>query len=388
MLLMPFSVYSLEYPSTHSKIVEVYDLEENKIYYEKDIHNKVSIASLTKIATTITAIESISNLDERVVITSSILNTVPSEASVAGLKAGDNLTYLDLLYASMLPSGADATHSIAILSSGSLDQFIVKMNELANRIGLLNTHFANVTGLDNKNNYSTADDVRILLEYALKNPLFRKIFTTKEYQLSNGKIVHTTLYKYNASSDSLAIILGSKTGFTYDAGYCLSTLSNINGHEVIIITLNADKINNTYYNIIDTNQLIHFMKDNYQEEILIEKDKLIKSLKVDLSDIEEYNIYSSQDIKKYLPSDYDKSLIKIEYNGEEQLNYKNHKGDKIGTVNYYYNEELLYVQDIILNQNIKISISKVVRRYYLIIIGIIVFILSTVIIIIKRKKIH
>ena len=199
-LLNPSFLYALEYPELNSQIVEIYDLTDEKVIYEVDSFKETSIASLTKIATTITAIETISNLDEEVTITWDILNTVPWDASKAGLQAGDYVTYRDLLYASMLPSGADATNSIAILSSGSIDNFVIKMNELAKNLELNNTHFVNVTGLDEDGHYSTADDVRKLLSYALKNELFRDIYTTREYTLSNGLEVESTIIKYNTLS--------------------------------------------------------------------------------------------------------------------------------------------------------------------------------------------
>ena len=186
LFLFPINIYALNYPKLDSKIVEVYDMTDGKILYEVNSKKSSSIASLTKIATVITAIENIKNVDEKVTITKEILSTVSWDASVAGLKIGDVVTYKDLLYASMLPSGADATQSIAILSSGSVDNFVEKMNKLAEKIELKNTHFVNVTGLDVDGHYSTADDMRKLLVYALKNNLFKEIYTTKDYTLSNG----------------------------------------------------------------------------------------------------------------------------------------------------------------------------------------------------------
>ena len=169
LFLFPINIYALNYPKLDSKIIEVYDVTDGKILYEVNSKKSSSIASLTKIATVITAIENIKNVDEKVTITKEILSTVSWDASVAGLKIGDVVTYKDLLYASMLPSGADATQSIAILSSGSVDNFVEKMNKLAEKIELKNTHFVNVTGLDVDGHYSTADDMRKLLVYALKN---------------------------------------------------------------------------------------------------------------------------------------------------------------------------------------------------------------------------
>ena len=284
LLLFPLLTSALTYPELDSKIVEIYDLTDDKLIYEVNKDKKASIASLTKIVTTITAIENIKELDETVIVTKEILDTVRWDASKAGLIPGDKLSYRDLLYASMLPSGADATNAIAILSSGSIDSFVNKMNDLVKKLKLSNTHFVNVTGLDAEGHYSTADDVRKILTYALNNELFRKIYTTKKYTLSNGLTVKSTISTYNKNSKvKTDKIIGSKTGFTADAGYCLSSLSNINSHEFIIIVLNANHIDDKYYNIVDTVNLIDFLLDNYDNQILIKKNKVVKVLPIVLS---------------------------------------------------------------------------------------------------------
>ena len=389
-LLIPITTLALEYPSVNSKVVDIYDLNDKKVLYEVNSNEVVSIASLTKIATTITAIESIENLDEEVIITNDILRTVSWEASKAGLRAGDKLTYRDLLYASILPSGADATHALAILTSGDIGSFVNKMNDLASRIGLEHTHFVNVTGLDDKDHYSTADDVRKLLEYSLANPTFKEIFTTKMYEMTNGKLVKSTLYKYDATDEVLEKITGSKTGFTQNAGYCLSSLTTINGHEMIILVLNAQIGGPVFNNVVDTMTLINFLNNNYKDEVLLEKDKLIKIIPVKLSKINNYIVYSDKELVKFLPSDYDIKKLTIEYDGLEELSYKNKKGDKIGTVSYSYDNELLYKQDVILDTQIEISYKKVIKKYYLVIIGLVVFILIILLLFIvrfiKKKK--
>lgn len=370
-----FDVKALDYPDINSKYVEVYDLTDSKILYEKNSNNRVSIASLTKIATTITAIESISNLDEKVKITSKILNTVSSDASVAGLKNGDIVTYRDLLYASMLPSGADATNSIAILSSGDISSFVKKMNKLAQKIGLNNTNFVNVTGLDDNNHYSTADDCRKLLDYALKNPLFREIYTTREYTLTNGLVVKSTLFKYSNSSVDISRILGSKTGYTGNAGYCLSSLSNIHNHDLIIIVLYAQHKGLSYFNINDTVKLIDFINNNYNNQILVKKGELIKTIPVEFSKIRSYNIHSSKEITKFLPVDYNKESFKIKYSGLKKLSFYNKVGTKIGSIKYYYEDKLIFTQQIKLEKKIKIDLLKIIKKYYYVFIFSFVFLL-------------
>jgi D-alanyl-D-alanine carboxypeptidase (penicillin-binding protein 5/6) len=387
LLLIPFYVSALTYPKLDSKNVEIYDLSDNKVLYEIDSKSQVSIASLTKIATTITAIENIDDLDKKVTITKTILNTISNEASVAGLKAGDVVTYRDLLYASMVPSGADATNALAILTSGSIDKFVIKMNDLVKRIGLTNTHFVNVTGLDTPNHYSTVDEVRILLTYALKNELFKDIYTTKEYTLSNGLKVKSTIYLYTKGTKlDISPIIGSKTGHTKKAGYVLSSLSDINGHNMIIVTLKATQKGIYYNNIVDNLNLIEFLKNNYQDELLVKKDQVIKTIPVNLSKIDNYEIKASKDIKKFLPSDYDKNKLRIEYNGLEEISFISKKDEKIGTINYYFEDELIGNEDVILNTVIKISIIKVLIHYWYVVLIMIIVVIIILLLPKKKKK--
>lgn len=388
-LLTPIYVCGLDYPKIDSKIVEIYDLTDNKILYEIDSNDRVSIASLTKIATTITAIENIKNLNEKVTITRKIMNTVSNAASVAGLKVGDKVTYRDLLYATMLPSGADAAHALAILSSGSFENFVKKMNNLVEKIGLTNTHFVNVTGLDAKNHYSTVDEVRKLLTYALTNDLFKQIYLTKDYKLTNGLKVQSTLYLYNQNNKlDTSIIMGSKSGHTKNAGYCLSSLSDINGHQMIIIVLKGT-YNGQYNNVVDTLNLIRHLLNNYNYQVLVHKGDLIKTVPVNLSNIENYDIKSTKDVQKYLPSDYDKDKIKIEYQGKEELSFNDQKDAKIGTISYYYDNLLLDSEDVILNIDIKLDFIKILLAYwYIVLIMILIIVILIIILIVKKKRVE
>lgn len=365
LLLIPLNIFAIDYPKLNSKYAIVYNLSDDEMLYEMDSDKVISIASLTKIATTITAIEEIKDLNEKVTITQKILNTVDPVLSKAGLKAGDEVTYQDLLYASMLPSGADATNSLAILSSGSIDGFVKKMNNLAKKIGLKDTHFVNVTGLDEEGHYSSTKDVLNLLKYALNNKTFREVFTTKKYTLSNGLVVKSTLDKYNASLNlDLSKVLGSKTGFTYDAGYCMASLSKIDNHEIIIINLDAPYESGISYHLIDNTNLIDFVEDNYDSITLVAKNDVIKKVKVSLSNISTYSIRANDDIIKLLPNDYDKDLLEVSYSGKEKLNFTDKKGSKIGTVTYKYDGKKLLTEDEIIDTDIKINIVKIIKSYF------------------------
>ena len=253
----PISVDALDMPEINSEAAIVYDMDADTVILDKNSDEVRSIASLTKIMTVLTAIENIDDFNASVTITSEMLAGIYWNASVAGLKSGDNVTYMDLLYAAILPSGADATQVLAYAVSGSVDTFVAKMNELASRIGVTNTHYVNTTGLDQDGAYSTAYDQLLILSYALENPIFRTIYTTKNYTLTNGLQVEASVNKYNRALNlDTSKIIGSKTGNTTNAGLCMSALFYHEDHEMLLITLGAEVIEDVPYNLIDTLTLI------------------------------------------------------------------------------------------------------------------------------------
>ncbi len=272
--LIPLNVWALEFPQIVSDYAIVYDLTSNEVLFQKNSDTETSVASLTKILTTITAIEEIPDLEETVTITDAMLANIYWDASVAGLKVGDVVTYRDLLYATILPSGADAAQVLAISLAGDTNSFVSKMNKLAKRIGMNNSNFVNTSGLDQDGQYSTADDMRLLLEYALDNSVFRDVYTTKSYVLKNGLVVKATIKMYEKKLNiDTSRILGSKTGTTEDAGLCLSSLFQVQNHEILIITIHAPYDNN-FYNLKDNLNLIAFMDNNYEvKEIEEERPK-------------------------------------------------------------------------------------------------------------------
>lgn len=287
LLLLPIYTSALTYPKLHYKSALIYDITDSKILYELNPSDERSIASLTKIVTTITALESIEDLQDEVTITNEMLSKVRWDASIAGLKAGETYTYEDLLYASILPSGADATISLAISTSGSINNFVKKMNNLTDKIGMVNSNFVNVHGLDEKGHYSTAEDIQKLLLYCLKNKKFKEIYTTKEYTLSTGKVVKSTVKTAgNKIGKDTSRILGSKTGFTLDAGLCMSAIINSDNHEILIITLGATPNPGNTYHVLDTLELINFIDYSYNLETISKKNTKLTTIPVSLSKIE------------------------------------------------------------------------------------------------------
>lgn len=375
------NVFALDDPTLYSKNYCLYDLTDDKIIYEKNIQERTNIASLTKIMTTITAIEKINNLDDYVTITSEMLSNIKYDASLAGLKIGDKLTYKDLLYASILPSGADATQALAYSLSGSINNFVNDMNTLAKKIGMENSNFVNVTGLDIDNHYSTVNDLLKMLQYALKNETFKTIYTTKSYTLSNGLVVDATVKKYNNLMKlDISRIIGSKTGYTNKAGLCISSIFESNNHEFIFISTNAEFIYGNYYNLKDNLNIINFMDKNYNNQTIAKSTDIIKTIPVNFSNIPKYDVHLSKDALTYLPNDYNKDDIKVNYNGKTSITFLDNN-KQIGKVTITYKDNPIYEEDILL-KDVKINF------YLLVIINllIVLFIFKIVKFIFFRKK--
>lgn len=345
-------VYAEEFNIT-SKSAILYNMNEEKILYQLKSDEKLQIASLTKIMTVITAIENNDDLEKKVEITKEMLQGI-EEYTQVGFKVGDTPTIKDLLYGSMLPSGADAVNALAISTSGSISKFVDLMNEEASKLKLKNTHFDNPVGMDSDNNYSTTSDIAKLLIYSLKNKTFKEVFTAKEYKIDAiNKTVKTTLTSYSRSYGlDVSNITGAKSGFTDGAGLCLASTATIDNVDYLLITLGAStKIRSNA--VKDSLEIYDYYSTNYSYQTVIEKNQKIKTLPIKWGKEKNYIITSNQDISLYLSNDIRKNRIKYIYSGLEEINYKYKKGDKIGTVKIVYENNTLYQYDVYLEKNLE-----------------------------------
>ena len=386
-LTVPLSIQALEINGLHSKNVIIYNLDEDKVIYEKNSEEITSIASLTKIMTTIVSIEKIENLDEKVTITEKMLANVPWDASVAGLQVGDTLTYKDLLYASMLPSGADATDSLAVSLFGSIDEMVNRMNSKADELGLENTSFVNTTGYDANGHHSTAKDILTLLKYALENETFKEIYTTKTYTTSNNLKLNSTVVDFNKKYNyDLSYIQGSKTGYTDEAGQCLAALSKVDDTNIITITINAPYVSGSARHLIDITKLHDTLEENYEKRIFVEEGETIKELPTKYATEETVPINSLITISRYIEKPYDESKLEIKYKGEEEISSTIKKGTEVGTIQVFYNGELLEEMKAITTIELNFSVWKYLKENIVYYLGVIFLVIATTIIIKPKKK--
>lgn len=190
----------------------IYDRTTKEIIWGKNETQKRPMASTTKIMTAIVVIEN-SNLSDMVTISKKAAGT---GGSTLKIKAGDKITIGDLLYGLMLRSGNDAAVALAEQVGGGLEGFANMMNQKAEELGLVHTHFVTPHGLDDENHYTTAYELAILTDYALNNETFRKIVNTQSTTITiNGssRVIGNT----NELLGYLQGVNGVKTGFTNGA---------------------------------------------------------------------------------------------------------------------------------------------------------------------------
>ena len=366
----------------------LYNLDSGEVLYEKNSDEVRQIASLTKIMTALVTIENVDNLDKQVILTKEdFAGLIEANAVQAGFTNGEVVTYKDLLFGLLLPSGADAAKAIARNVGGSEENFINKMNEKAKELNLKNTKFSTVIGLDDKNNYSTAKEVSIIFKEALKNKTFKEIITTKEYQTSDGKLTFKSTIQSNAKRYEIDIpyVLGGKTGTTNGAGLCLATIAKANDVNYMLVTLGALYDKKAPHNIEDAKIVYDYFIENYSNKIIVDKDKSFKKIKVKYSNVEEINLYPNKSITKYLENNYNKDDIKLIYNGKKELTPLNKKEEKLGTLKIYYQDKLIDTQNIILNENINFNIISFIKEE-IVIISIVLILLILIIIKICMKK--
>lgn len=242
-------------PRTYSKNIIIIDRKTLIPLYEKNAYTKVAMASTTKIMTCIIALENCSNSESvRVSKKASSIN-----GSTLGLVENMEISLNDLLYGLMLRSGNDCAIAIAEHISGSVQNFSILMNQKARELGLFNTNFVTPHGLDDSSHFTTAYDLAILTNYALKNSNFKKIVSTQHYIISfNGSPREIT--NTNELLGNLDGVYGVKTGFTFEAGRCLVSSCKRNDLDIIVVVLGADS---KKLRTLDSTNLINYVFDNF-----------------------------------------------------------------------------------------------------------------------------
>ncbi len=324
-------VYAESYPSISAKAAIVMDQETGRVLYEKNPHEKLPMASTTKIMTLLVALEK-GNLND-------IATVSKRAASVGGssiwLSPGEKIDMESLLYGLMLNSGNDAATAIAEHIGGSVENFIEIMNQKAREIGAYNTHFVTPSGLDIgiDDHYTTAYDLALITRYAFRYPKFAEIVSTKEKTIPwEGR----EWDRYLRNKNKLLWIYegadGVKTGFTNKAGRCLVSSASREGRRFIAVVLNSPPMWE------DSMKILDYAFSKYKPYKVLEKGELIKKIKVEGGKENSVSVVSEREC--IIPAlEDEKQDVNLEFHFPKSVKAPVEKGEKIGYVTVKIGEE-------------------------------------------------
>ncbi len=244
--LEEYPLYQKEDRSASAYIVM--EATTGRVLYGKNIHERLAMASTTKIIGALMVLEQ-ENLDEYFMVDS---DAIQVEGSSMGLTEGDLVSLYSLACGMMLPSGNDAANAAGVRLYGSIDGFVEAMNQKAEELGLSDTHYVTACGLDAPDHYSTAFDLAKLTRIALQNEDFAYICSQSNMKVKFGDPPYERWLKnYNRLLELYPDCIGVKTGFTDDAGRCLVSAAESDGMTLICVTLNAQDDWNLHASLYD-----------------------------------------------------------------------------------------------------------------------------------------
>ena len=230
-------------PAIYAESGILVDLDTQEILYSKNIDKQLYPASITKVMTTLVAIES-SSPEEPVTFSQHALDSIEWDSSNIGCRLNETLTMEQCWYAMMLNSANEVCCGVAEHISGSIEAFVEKMNQKAAELGCTNTHFSNPNGLPDETHYTTAHDMALIANAAYQNETFRQVFSTRQYEIPPTPQYTETRYLYNhhkmMQPDTEYYYegcLGGKTGYTETALNTLVTIASRNGKNLLCVTM-------------------------------------------------------------------------------------------------------------------------------------------------------
>ena len=378
--------------SLSSEAAILVEVSTGRILYEKNSTKQMYPASTTKILTAILVIENC-KLDEIVTVKQSALNNIPNGYVTCNLQVGEKLTVNDLLYALMIPSANDAAYVLAEYVSGSVEEFSSLMNSKAREIGCKTTHFVNPNGIHADSHYSTAYDLYLIANYAMKNETFRKLVSTTEYTLpateqypNEDRILKTTneLLNENSRNYYYKNAIGIKTGYTSKAGNCLVAGAARDGLEFIAVVLNGDTtkegLNSRY---VDSKKLFEYAYDNFTLTKIIEKGSFVQNIEIENGTKETKNLdlVIDETITVVNNKSIDMNNVIPEIKLNETLEAPIEAGTILGTIKYK-------VDDIEYSANLlaKTHVEKMDYSIYLITFGIVLLFFSSLMLKSSKKS--
>ena len=295
------------------------EAESSKVLYSKNAEKRLPMASTTKIMTAILAIECGISLDTVIKIPK---DAVGIEGSSIYLKEGEEISFESLIYGLLLCSANDAAVALAITVGGSLVHFVDLMNQKAASLGLCNTHFENPHGLHDKNHFTTAHDLALLMAYCVKNPIFLNISGCEKKIFASSDNMSRVMINHNRLLRTYSGMIAGKTGYTKSSGRCLVTSAERDGLRLIAVTLNAPNDWQDHTNLFD------FGFESYR---MIRLDSVCITIPI-VSGSKNELVARADGTSLFLPKSSEE--ISVQINAPHFIFGAVNKGDKVGEVVY------------------------------------------------------
>ena len=274
------------------------DYESGKVLYEKDADTRLPMASMTKIMSMLLIMEQIENgslkYNDKVLISE---NASGMGGSQVFLQAGEEYKVEDLLKCIAISSANDAVVAMAEKVSGSVDSFVKLMNEKAQELGLKNTLFANPHGLDSENHYSTARDMSLIAKELLKHEDILKFTSIYEDYLTKPDGSQIWLVNTNRLVRFYDGVDGLKTGYTPDAGYCLTATAKKNGLRLISVVMKSSSADTRSK---DTATLLSYGFNSFKNNIILSKEKSLGTIPVERGKVSQVKVYLKENATEIL----------------------------------------------------------------------------------------
>ena len=315
--------------SSSAKGMCVIDKDSKRILYSKNENEKLPMASTTKVVTLITVLQNCDDLDEYIQVDDAAVGV---EGTSIYLRKDETIKVRDLLYGLMLRSGNDAATALACHVGGSIEGFAEMMNELAKNVGANNSHFMNPHGLDNPQHYTTAYDLALITAYALNNPIFQEVVSTKNYVIeATNKSDKRYLTNKNKLLSALDGCCGVKTGYTSKAGRCLVSACSREERTTVCVVLNCGPM------FEESTTLLNSSFEDFENVKIIDKNKEIYNEYIINENEGKLYLYTEEDYYYPLKKNEMKDL-RLEYS----VTLDNAKsGDNVGEIKIFLKNDLI-----------------------------------------------
>ena len=326
--------------------------------YNKD--QQLAMASTTKIVTAIVTIENCDDLDEIITVDD---KSVGIEGTSIYLRKKEQMSIRNLLYGLILASGNDAAMALACAIGGTEENFVEMMNKFALDLDLKNTHFVNPHGLDAKGHYTSTYDLAIITNYALDNPVFKEIVSTKTKILNEGEPNVRYLRNKNKLLFSQDGCVGVKTGFTDNAGRCLVNACERNGFRVVSVVFNCGPM------FEECVKLTEQAYNEYMVKTFVEPYNFVGNVSVIDGDKNEAFVVTIKGYSKIIKKS-EEDMYKVDYDMLEIAEAPINANTKMGTVKVTYNDEIIYEDGLystseIKNINIKYKLDTIIKSWFI-----------------------